>query len=272
MATGPEVVRRYSEDTGIAHGTVDRFARVLKQHVPPMFARSVQGNGAQSEHASTAHLVNLTLALPADSISNAVSAVVELRSLVPVSSGESEPFLPGYNLGEVLESYVSGLSNGRFFEIRHISLKITKIFNRRANVLLSGFLEKSGIATEVNCFYLSPEYESFLTNTLLDVPAAAPLVTYTINWAMLKMAADLWADTQRHYQQTSNETAAPRPGSAAAINDQPETTEPDQLSQADHKRGERISQPLATSRSGASRNRPRSINHGGLHRVPAAPR
>jgi hypothetical protein len=106
MATGPNAVNLIAVMTGIPVVTVDKVARMLKQHQPPMWARSVQGGGAKSEHVEPWHLTNLALALnAADPITSAPRVVTELRQMTPPRA--ARPFLPGTTLGEVLDLFIA---------------------------------------------------------------------------------------------------------------------------------------------------------------------
>lgn len=107
MATGPEAVRAIAAATGIPVGTVDRFAKVLKQHKPaPLWARSIPGNGAQSEHVDALRLSNLLLGFAGDQPSDAAEAAIKLSAFEFYATSEDmAPRLPG-SLGDVIEHII----------------------------------------------------------------------------------------------------------------------------------------------------------------------
>lgn len=107
MTTGPEAVRAIAAATSLPVGTVDRFARVLKQHKPkPLWARSVPGNGAQSEHVDALRLSNILLGFAGNLPSDAAEAAIKLTALeFHAVNGEGVPELSG-SFGQVLEQII----------------------------------------------------------------------------------------------------------------------------------------------------------------------
>lgn len=83
MPTGPGVVVQASEKTeGNPLVTIDGLARKLKQHNPPMFARSIQGGGNASPQASCGDICRLFIAMSvADPITTAPKRVAGYAAL-----------------------------------------------------------------------------------------------------------------------------------------------------------------------------------------------
>ena len=112
MTTGPEAVRAIATATNLPVGTVDRVARVLKQHKPmPLWARSIPGNGAQSEHVDALRLSNILLGFAGNQPSDAAEAVTTLAALEFYKTEESASPRLMSNLGRVIEQIIQGLAD-----------------------------------------------------------------------------------------------------------------------------------------------------------------
>lgn len=97
MTTGTTAVGMVALLTDLPRPTVDRIARQLKQHRPPLWSRSGQGGGKSAAHVEPPHLTNLIIASAlANLASQAPQVVQDVRSwagvgLIAPPSGSIDP-------------------------------------------------------------------------------------------------------------------------------------------------------------------------------------
>ncbi len=222
MATGPEAVAIIAEATGIPAVTVDRVARFLKQHSPPLWPRSPQGGGAKAEHATAAHLVNLAIGLavgepfPRAPIAVALyggmySVDVDLIKQTSCESFHSQramsiPWGGGEKLNDYLCRLINEHSNGNAAEeeIWGKDWKLTLHIGPRPQAQLS---QISLIEDLWSIIFRPPQDEISEFATSKAAPAEFERAV-TLNAALIRLFADLVRDA-RNRKSPKRTTPAP---------------------------------------------------------------
>lgn len=245
MATATEAIERIAEATGMAVATVDRYARVLKQHKPNLWPRSGQGGGSKAAHVRPHHLVNLVLALAvADPITSAPQVVPRYKDLMPVTSrtrpmdysvltGQApgvtvsrriDPnapelekraaWLDGDNLGEALECLIWMLSTPKAVSKDEMRSDLRKaeliIVLEGSDPIPHGQVLGSVFDENGHRVMLTDSY--YPRGTLADLPNAPPGAigrSARLSLSLFEVLADLWLDTIAHWEANPVSSAPP---------------------------------------------------------------
>ena len=251
MATVTEAVEVFAAATGMPLGTVSKFARSLRETVPPLWPASGKGGGKVATHVREADLVHLLLGFAGAQPSDAPEAVVALRDLPAtdrqtVPSGGWRPLgmLPANTalevhnctLGERLAALLAQLVALKVADeaaYRRIFLRVDLDPSLRLATIYEARTPGDGF---INFETYGAPIQELLERKLEELQRVwAPIPKITrLDQNHLKIAAEILADTLAHHGSqpplasinaapAENETPPPCQGAAPATNttDQP---------------------------------------------------
>jgi hypothetical protein len=201
MATGSEAIEAIAQATGIALVTVGSAAKILKQHEPPLYARSKRGGGRGAAHVTPTDLTNLMLALCITPLTDAPKAVTSMRALLPSKGGFSTPFLPGDTLGAALDNLIDACSTDRGLssiieEVLDPDIEVTR-FGKDNPYVTMGATNRDNQKRMMTrlCEY---QTANMSIRAAADAkPTSALTTSVRIPFALIRILSELWADTRR---------------------------------------------------------------------------
>jgi hypothetical protein len=208
MATGAESAEAIGEAMDTLVSTANRGARILRESKGDLWPQAAPGGGKNAAHVRARHLTALPLALGTNPITSAPGLVTGLRGLVPVISGQSSPFLPGADLGQVLDGHLDTITTpeGRAavaINVQNLSVSVYRIGTRRPFVILEAWgRDEAERPLERLCWFEPPAHE--MAEAVPYVPPSAPVTRFTLNSSLFEVLADLLADTKAREARTSN--------------------------------------------------------------------